>query len=503
MTDSLAWLAHLPQLSTEQAGRKVLSALRSLNGATLPPLQRYQQFSKLNSHVNALISKLEQGCLDAEIPLHDMAATVLIRQLLHESISCHNIIINQLITQGTELQQQELLSLSIGYALRFKSHYLMEHYLSYQPNSSDFWGELKLLYQYARQYKLERIPISDKKGIEQTIESTFISILLFAAINPFRLQRKDIISSYQILNQWAYQCHFSACNDKWHPNGDWIIDLSNDRPPEYLQSRQSTPDTRNLLIINIEKILQQEQENTTDDLDQDLRQQLLERLSHGWESMPPRNYERRSSYQKMELSVGLQNCHQLLIEQEIHCIDKNKNTLWSLHLDNRWLKSEIETHERVLRDIQEIDVSIGGYGLRCPAQHTNKLQKGELVLIRHAGSSNKVWRLGQARWLLAEHDSPGILLGISILAEDATPLIIAASTTEEDSGLLLPASNLDNPFDSPLATLILPRHYRIGDILHCITAHAQVKVQLTQQSEQGPSFKLFSYNVIKPPLNKS
>ena len=499
--DPLALLDRLPELSAKHAGQAMLSLLRHLNSTVQPPLQRYQQFAKLNSHIHALILQLEQYHLLSEVAHDDATPATLTRQLLQESANCHNIIINQLAHDDNFSQHKEPLSLSISCAIRFKSRYLMEHYLTYQPNSSDYWGELKRHYRYAQQHQLTNIPLYDKKGIAQTIESAFIAVLLFAAINPFRLKRIDIINSHAILSQWAHHCHFIQCDKNWRSNGDWIIDLASERPPEYRQAGQSKPDSRPILAINITQLLELCNDIGSDELDEHrhLKKQLLERLKYGWESIPPRSYERRSSYKKMDLSLGLQDCNQLLIESKTKRHTKNKNALWSLHLDNRWLKEEITAGSRIIHDIEEIDVGIGGYGLRCSPEYSDRLHKGDLALIR-TGIANEAWRVGQVRWIRADDSS--ITFGVSVLTEDATAFIIATPSSEEDGGLLLPSCNTENPFthtpfDNSLATLMLPSCYQKGDKLQCITAHGLVKIELKQQLKQGPSYKLFNYHIVE------
>lgn len=498
ITQLLEWLTSLASLDAVEAGKKMLETLFHLNGISQPPLQRYQQLITLHSNISTLIKKLEHNYLDSDISAQKpegIQAAELTRKLLQETICGHNIIISELAqSDATEIPQGPL-SNSLRYALRFESRYLMEHYLTYQPIGSDLWGELKLLYRYARQRKLERVALYDIKGIVQTVESAFIAVILFAAINPFRLSRSDIVNSYRLLSHWAHHCHLEACTDDWQSKGEWVIDLSSDRPPEYIQPKQKMLEASTLLVINIDKIIQSYQgKNFANDLHHGrLKQQLLDRLNNGWVSDPPRSYERRSSFQDMQLSIGLHDCHHLLISTEAELINEDdSDTLWSMHLANHWLEAEMDTEKNVIQEVQQIDVGIGGYGLRIPQQYSDSINKGDLVLLRHTASSNETWRVGQTRWKHCEDAQTGVILGICLLAEDCSPLIITNTTSENNGGLLLPCCD----FDNPLASIILDKNYQTGDTIHCCSSLAQAKILLSKELVVGPDFKQFNFTLL-------
>ncbi len=494
--EQLAWLDNIDSLKTDQAKTNLIKSLRYLNKAVLATSYRYQLMIKLYKQGQILIDNSERDAKKAR----NTISVKLTRHLLQESITSYEIIISEFIESEDPQQQQELLAQSFCHALRLESRYLMEHYLNYEPISNDIWNKIKRLYQRAQQLKLVDMPLYDKTGAVQTIEEAFVAVLLFAAINPFRLKRSEIIRSYHILSQWAHHCHFERCDNEWCSGGEWVICLNSGRPPEYLPAEQQPETADGLLRINIDTILEEDvllgqkstEENNNTEHTQ-LKQTLLERLRNGWITTPPRSYERRSHSQKMTLSVGLRNCHQLLIEEEVQ-LSSNHSPTWTLHLANKWLEAEVDSQERIIEKIQQIDVGIGGYGLSCPLQYYEKFLKGSLLLIRNANDSEKPWSIAQTCWKqLYEADSEAIV-GVSLLAVDAAPLIIthAETETETNGGLLLPRGD----FNNPLATLILPNGLQEGETIQCITAHAQVKVELIKSLKQGPDFQQFSYRVV-------
>ncbi|MCF6218218.1 MAG: hypothetical protein L3J62_07500 [Gammaproteobacteria bacterium] len=493
--EHLSWLDDVDSMKTQQIKQSMIKSLRYLNNVALSTPYRYQLMIKLYKQSNALLNTSEGDAKKAR----NSISVKLTRHLIQESINGYDIIIKELMSSGDPGLYQELLSQSFCHMLRLESRYLMEHYLNYEPISNDIWDKIKLLYRQALELKLASMPLYDKTGAVQTVEEAFIAVLLFAAINPFRLKQNEILTSYHILSEWAHQCRVEPCDDKWHSGGEWVICLKSDRPPEYLPLEQQPEETEDLLKINIDSILDKDilQAEKSDQGDKNsehtkLKQVLLDRLRNGWTIMPPRSYERRRNFQEMSVAVGLKNCHQLLIDDEVQ-LSTNHSSTWSLHLANRWLEAEVEPQKRILKEINQIDVGIGGYGLSCPQQHTDKLAKGSLLLIRNADDKEKPWSVGKACWKQIYDDNTDSILGVSLLAKDAAPLIITRPKGEENSGgLLLPRGS----FDNPLATLILPAEYQEGDTIECMTAHSQVKIELLKALKPGPDFQQFSYRVV-------
>ncbi len=500
---------HLPQmnLSNElepleayETGHKMLDTLRQYNRASLDSLKRYQLMLKVKSPLGQLIKHLEQHYLSTQRKADgpsDLAAIELSRQLLNETACGFTIIANELTKGELDKPAKELLCHTITHALHYQSHYLMEHYLTYQPISSDIWNEIKRLYQIAQRYQIEKEPLYDKEGMTQNIEETFIILLLFAAINPFRLKRSEIVTSYQIITHWAHLCQLENCDDNWQPNNEWVIDTTSEKPPEFLQQDYVVKDHRTLLRINTARVEEAQQNDELETLSlegtTELKQTLLERLRQGWASAPPRHYERRSSFQDAELVAGFNRCHQQLIDQEMDKAGQDTpGSLWSFHLANRWLEGEVEAQEPVCHQLQQVDVSIGGYGLRCDRNTGKLIQKMDLALIRHPSVSNEAWRVGQIRWKM---ETPGdeIMMGVCLLAEDAAPLIIINAAPGMDEGLLLPCCD----FENPAATLLLPSGYQKGNTLQCITANEQVRIELLEEQAHGPDFKQFSYHLLR------
>ena len=199
-----AWVTNIEQMTLTDSARKMHETLRRYNHATIEANKRHQIMDELQLPITLLLEKLENGYLGsikhARTPEVQNSGK-LIRQLLSEACCAHNIIINELTEKDNSATEQEVLSRNIYYALCYQARYLMEHFLTYQPISGDIWGEIKLLFRYARQRKLESIEILDKQDIPQTITAAFTTALLFASINPFRLQQQEIVLSYQIIAQ--------------------------------------------------------------------------------------------------------------------------------------------------------------------------------------------------------------------------------------------------------------------------------------------------------------
>lgn len=492
-----SWLQHTEEMELSEIGRNMHSMLHRHNHTKLDVNNRHQIMKALQDPILKLLGGLEQrylGCPSNTSRVECQESARQIRQLLHEICNTYSIIIHQLAVEESSSQQHSLLAYNISCALRYQGRHLMDHFFTYQPISGDIWGEIKLLFRYARQCELENTELYDQDNIPHTIAEIFLSTLLFASINPFRLKQQEIIDSYQVVTRWARHCQLLPCDKQWLPKGEWVIDLSSERPPEYLKSGQAILDRSSLLRVDITQLLNQVQQNVTLDGYGQLPSQLLDRLQHGWKSSPPRSYERRSSFQETEIVVGLNHCQQLLIEHEVAHSPQNsdEDPLWSMHLANRMLEEEMCSDQKVLHELYEVDVSIGGYGLRCPQHNSEKIRKLDLVLIRHPNIQNEHWRIGQVRWKQSNTHDSDTMLGICLLSEEASAVIISHAQPGKDSALLIPGDD----FDNPLATLLVPDHYQAGDTLQCRSANQRVNLKLLEAVCSGADFIQFRFERI-------
>jgi len=508
------WLKENLKFNAQESGHKMRQVLVELNRIEMDTPLRYQIMLRMAEHIEGLLNQLELENVQYSnfvLDKRKIERSELIKQLLRETAYGFNVLVSEMANLPDPMQLRGQISRSIYYGMSFLSRNLMEHYLMYEPTAGGIWGELNLLYRYANQLNLERWPVCDKNSHAHTIEEKFIAILLFSAINPYRLKSVDIYKTYAIIARWSHLCHFEIREPGWQSDGELTVDLASDRPVEHLPSGQRFTDLSMIRVLNTDQILNEREGNSEwsqlgleSNNDAQLMSDLLERLTTGWRSDLQRRSVRRSSYAEMELAIGLKACHTLMARHapavEFDPMDGDMSAddaVWYSSYASDFFERDGGNANLNLHTIKQMDVGLGGYGLKCSESEGIEIEVGDLVCVRHAITDSDLWRIGDVRWKrVGEHNL--VMFGIRILAGDAKPFFdIRASGYEnaEDAtpGLLIPGDG----FENPAASLLLPANtYNPSDILHILTSERRVNVQLTSLQEHSAKFVQFSYTVL-------
>jgi hypothetical protein len=515
-----AWLIELKTHEVEISARKLHETLVELNRTEINTGFRMRVMLRIVEILNPLVVELEKKYIHNSTTIinkRTIEFTELDKHLLQECAFGFNKIINELANSNDKNINKERLALSIYLSITYLSQYLAIHYMTHEPVVGDIWGELNLLYRYANQLGIHQLSLGKNGSSNETIENVFTIIILLSVVNPYRLLQSDIYHALNILKQWSNLCHLENKEIGWKPQGDVVVDLSSEKPPMYAQPDESYTDINSIRVINVDGLATTlgKVQNTGS-----LENELANRLVKGKHSNIYRNSNRRSSFTEMELAFGLNPCHTLFIQEqdEINEDDSelgddlhdelnriytqqphnDDHALWNSIYLSAQLSHEDEYSKIECQSVKQIDVSMGGYGLKHESAKDIDVKIGEIACVRISSIYSTPWRVGDVRWIKNEGNE-SVIFGIRLLAEDAKPFFALPSDGNINEnylsrGLLIPSYGFENPAAS---LILMPNTFKPTDKLRILTDNMNIKVELTEILEGSDFFARFAYEIIK------
>lgn len=524
------WLGKLPSKEVEKAVKMFLPALVELNRTELDSELRYQIMRYLARVSEHLVKKLRARYLVGNsqmVTWKSVQDSELVKRLLQETANGFKIVVDSVLNaQGAELDKNRL-GCSIYHVMNNLGDYLLEHYLLYEPVAGGTWGELNLLYRITGRLDLQQWPLTLGEEERATIDEAYLRSLLLSAINPYRLMRTDVERACDVIGAWARLCRLEVREPGWEPAGEIVIDLASDKAPEYAKPGEPFTDLSIIRLVNLEGVGRGAEglfhlDDQGDSALVKLKRDLLQQLRNGWRSDIQRSSVRRSSFAEMELAIGLRSCHLLFCGDQL----QNNSDLLSLEAmcqehdavveaytandsgpgecegfdeppDDDYYRNEMENPTIGVHVVKQMDVSMGGYGLKFDASSASMVKRGDLVSVRMMAFGDTPWRIGDVRWKRGGPDN-SMMLGIRMLAETAESFyatVVTSSGLEGKvmRGLLIPADG----FENPSASLLLPTEgCEEGVLLRVRTHDRRLKLKLVSRIDGGEGFSQFAYEIV-------
>ncbi|MEW5757185.1 MAG: hypothetical protein AB1810_12870 [Pseudomonadota bacterium] len=512
------WLSRQEGRDVLHAAHELLRGLVELNRLSAYTPVRYHIMKRIIRHADPLLLELianynpDRALLSAG-DKRDEAG--LIKQLIQELAFGFKIVITELANREDLEQLKEQTSHIIYNAMYYLSQFLLFHYQLYEPVAGSVWGELNLLYRYAKHLGSDQTPVSDKGYEADTVTDAYKNILLLSAINPYRLLPGTVYEAYDILKTWSRHAQLVQRAPGWRSEGEMVIDLNADRPPEFIQPGEMFTDISMIRVLDIAPIKQaviaecaQWQDDISGVAPSHLKLDLCQRLLDGWQAVIQRASVRRSAYIDLEAHVGLDACHSLIVEFQrahrngaagaaVRFASETENPLWNTFDLTAQFEREMNPSSRRTLNLHQLDVGMGGYGLRYDGAEGAELAVGDLVCLRKTNAAS-AWRIGEVRWK-KPGEGHSFTAGIQLLAEDAEPFYAArmhdeAGNTLGVRGLLIPG----NGFENPAATLLLKSDvFQVNDLIHVHTPECSLMLALTAVLGQRKHFTQFAYAIVE------
>jgi hypothetical protein len=157
-------------------------------------------------------------------------------------------------------------------------------------------------------------------------------------------------------------------------------------------------------------------------------------------------------------------------------------------------KEEFDVHGCEVHNVNQ-----GGFGLCCPSSGKFPARVGELIGAK-TDDDAKEWAIGVVRWMKIQ-ETPGIEMGIRIIAEDALSVATKAVMGIGHGGeyyrsLIVPG--LD-PDQHPTTLIVPAAVYDIGSILILTMNHKLLYIRLTRQLESSSAFSQYQFEIVEAP----
>ncbi|NNJ93106.1 MAG: hypothetical protein HKP55_15630 [Gammaproteobacteria bacterium] len=474
------WIDSLPLASPIECAKLIFQNLFEMNRINLEPNQRIRALELISETVENVTNNLKSRFSSTAFPLleknHKIA--LLTREICKEmAIGYKSAVADQIQTGSVKSNQQPHI-IAIHRVIHFLTKVLYFSYLIYEAHPAKTWHELHLIFTYSSINKFDRVPV---ENIISTSEQTFtakhlyIKALLMAAASPYQLRQREMEVLFQQLDQFLLVAKLSVTNASEELAFGFIVNLHTDKPPVHVSSSDKRPskqffllDTRPIMeIIQLSLTSQAADEDKLPELTTHLKLLLLKNWGHS----PQRHYVRTQLNFDLDIAVGLNEIHQLIVSANENNTKKSLylgpsdslgNSNETLQRSSLFLSEEEDkTHsvlslknynegpaengtflstQKIERDLQingdeliapqqnarkekthpcrTVNESSGGYCIDWPFDASLKIRVGELIGIQ-SNSQAVEFGLAIARWIKCLPENR-ILVGLEIISHTSS-----------------------------------------------------------------------------------
>lgn len=468
-----AWVQELPMTRVSYVCSLLYQALPEVARLQIGPGQRLEMLESLRPAVQQSIESLSQQFLNQPVILPEparKAATVAMALQKHLS-NAYLVAVADFARTPDNSEALPLWAQAIHRSITGLGLLLLRSYQLYTPRPAQLWNELHALYGLAESAQLHQLPVHDPLPHHEqlnTIQLTYVRLLLMATAHPNQLRQDEITATYWALEELAPQARlltFSA----GQKDSLYAVALDGNQPPQYkTRLPHGAHNVRELDTSQIVAALRTEKppsgRHTRNRYG--LLPPLNEHLIRAWNLLSQRSFERRSARGQVELTVGLSNVHfhlsgqipfKLFLDQAGGVDDDRGNPFnerrpaqpehpadaddpWGGAFDagklqmaggdlpsfniERAIKQQHQKEyqgEHPIYAVSIVDTSLGGYCLEWREQIPSQVKAGELLGVREQG--RRKWSLAVVRWMRQSRNAT--LLGLQVLAPNAVALAAA------------------------------------------------------------------------------
>ena len=547
------WISSLPMANISEAASQVLDALVDFNRQAISNQTRIKIAELFSQPVEYISQNLEKYYIDAAFPLTSKSqkAIRLSQDLYAELAISYKIFILEAYASPGQ-GSKRLVAVAIHRAITSLSEILHLTTLEYKQYPEHVWEEIYFLYALAVKNSVHSLPIQDR--IKTDSESSCISdilkrLVLYALASPCYLRQRENQFIYKQLLEWTNFVRLSIPDTAGHNDGDFLVRLSSDAPPNHvlfekkkLSKRCRLVDTQRLVDYLQELLLEFESKASKEKLVDaaKLSKPMLEHLIVNLSSRPKRKFSRTQLGYPLKLTVGIPNVHYLVKANTLHDVavhgrggidnvdwldqHVSHNTANSEDAESDWsdsssllldaiadgvscnsssssfhsgtmLEDNVQSPWAVNYGQAEIETyecktrneSAGGYCIDWGNTNAPKIKPGELIGIQ-SHVTGKHFGVAATRWI---KNTPQNRLQMGVQLISPNSFAVDVRLDDEDSiscvhsSLLVPESK----FAKIPLSLIVPTHtYQKGDILWINSGNKEIRICLTQLLNTTTSF---------------
>ncbi len=494
------WVSDLPIGDVERISRDLLSKLGRLNRLEIPPVERFEILTLLQSPLSFVLDTLKRNCVEGSIPLGTKArmASDMRLEIMIQTVIAYKIVLSQFHDDSITgfLLHKQTRSEALRSALFYLGEILLHSYQTYQPCLGYVWKELHGIYYYSVSNELHvSKQLADHEGSKRLgIKDLYKQILLLALANPNSLLRGEVEKVHAALEQWASSAELVSINEPVWAKSFFLIDAQIDAMPcaPNLCRKDKIDIGWALITDDLDKLLEEKakEEERAHLLSNKLRpadagsERLMNKLRSAWTlQIRPREVRSHAS-DLVELVCGLEPLYLM------HGGDR-------LADENEEIQPEPKIHNLTVgrKECISTNKSENGYYLNWPENGESGAHVGELVGVSSKSDkkddANVDLGLGVIRWMHVER--PGFLgMGIEMLDGLIESIILqrkrkGASQAESMKGLL------QHERGGSVSLITPPFYVDEEDRFRMITQGEKRPVELMHIIESTDSFVRFQF----------
>ncbi len=199
------WFKNLPLAYTDETAKMLFVAFTEINKSKIPPLEKFAlaETSRKALHYTALGLKKYYIDHTKELSTNKLKIAELAQTLHLEFSFIYKQVVDYIITN--KVNNTTVLNTALYRAIYFSMLIIFRSYQIYSVQPAHIWREVGILYELAKEHKLEHISIGTEyraNAIPFTIESCFKHIMILAASNPYQWRTHDQENIHIAISQW-------------------------------------------------------------------------------------------------------------------------------------------------------------------------------------------------------------------------------------------------------------------------------------------------------------
>ena len=432
-----AWLDDLPYLDGLRATRSARRQLRLLNRQPIAPGQRLQILDAFQRSYRRL--------QDAATPDPEAAGelAVLLRHLSQELAFGYKIAVNDLVNRRSLLGKGRQLGPALCGALESIGLHMTHYFDAYQTVPRALWCESVRLFRFAKQQRLDRLPVRRPDGGTLSAARAFLTTAVLRAADPYRLPT----GLAWPLRAWLAHQIGQGCLEVVEDDGHTPVPLTVESRFDGCDASDGQP-----LQVDVWQLLERMEADAGaaaagtvlaefTDHDPATVARTLRRLAALWRNPPQRRDDRSHAHQRIEVVTGLEAAWYMLNRRRPFDPELFVGAAREQEIDLSLLpatpRAEAAEHEPVA--CLSLDRSSGGLSLRYRADGTAPPRVGQLAALHRAGTPAHVgWVVAVCRWLV-EQGNHEYELGLQYLAREARPVTLHLVSASGVGGSYQPA----------------------------------------------------------------
>ncbi|MGD2084396.1 MAG: hypothetical protein PVF91_15650 [Chromatiales bacterium] len=549
------WIQDLPLANIGETARRIYGAVTELNRITMPDVNRIKVAEQLREPVTFIAQNLQTHYMDAPFPLQPRVRKIaLLNRALHNELAvAYKIIIAGRARAGAlrGKTDRKLLAIAGVRALRALHSLVLHAALVYEPAPEGTWREMHRIFGLLDAIGLRRISVKDPSESGRgsiTAEELYRRSLLFSLVSPYRMRQREMVALERALPEWGQHTALTPLSQVRPGEHAFVIDPQSDEPAVYRTLAPEDVGAKGYvfrtepLALRVRRLVED-----ADNTDQRtlggsvLPKPLLRQLAQAWGSAPKRQFVRTRLNFDLELTIGLDDVHELLrglalqrsdatepqdpsgdddtfealgqftarltgetgspfdldiadedsvfLHAQSTVLDSDSGPSWSAAPDDR---DAPRTY--TFRTVNE---SAGGYCISWQGDEVPRVKVGEVIGIRSVKSPSQ-FAIAVIRWMKNEHDE-GQQLGIQMLASDSSAAEVQPSGKPNEAprrAILLPPPRGS---DGPAGVLVPPLAFKAGQTVLLIEGGQSRKARLAQLVETTGAFSQFQLQELKRP----